>query len=62
MTDPASQLTDGVVRVGTGAGFVVTADGLIVTCAHVVPDGDSVTVTFKATGAERQARIEPAYW
>ncbi len=57
---------------GTGAGFVVTADGLIVTCAHVVSDGGSpqhgappttaVTVVFQATGEARQARIEPAYW
>ncbi|MGH8896923.1 MAG: trypsin-like peptidase domain-containing protein [Egibacteraceae bacterium] len=65
-------LTDGVVRVGGGTGFVVTADGLIVTCAHVVSDGGSpqhdappttaVTVVFQATGEARQARIEPAYW
>ncbi|MGH8908222.1 MAG: trypsin-like peptidase domain-containing protein [Egibacteraceae bacterium] len=63
------RLTDGVVRVlGTsgriaGAGFVVAADGLIATCAHVVEDPEApVTLVFQATGETRQARVLPAYW
>ncbi|MGH8905834.1 MAG: trypsin-like peptidase domain-containing protein [Egibacteraceae bacterium] len=72
----AGRLTDGVVRVldaagqTVGAGFVVSAGGLIATCAHVVGscapqrDGllaDAVPVVFQATGERRQARVEPGY-
>jgi len=50
-----------------GTGFVVTDDGLIVTCAHVVKaigvgPGDTVRVVFHATGEEQDALVEPAWW
>ena len=54
-------LTTGIVRILTsdgataGTGFVVTDDGLIATCAHVVKaagagPGDKVRVVFYCTG------------
>jgi HEAT repeat protein len=66
-------LTAGIVRIlapgGTtaGTGFVVTAGGLIATCAHVVSaagagPGDVVRVVFYATGKEREAQVESAWW
>jgi WD40 repeat protein len=66
-------LTTGIVRIlnpdgsTAGTGFVVTDDGLIATCAHVVKTagarpGDTVRVVFHATGEERQAHVEPEYW
>ena len=62
-------LKAGVVRIlnrdGTtaGTGFVVTEDGLIATCAHVVQyaragPGDTVRLVFYSTGEEREARVE----
>jgi len=75
MTD---DLTIGIVRIvrpdGTtaGTGFVVTDDGLIATCSHVVqseksqrrgdPRPDYVDLVFHATGDCRRARVEPAWW
>jgi hypothetical protein len=66
-------LTAGIVRILTsegttaGTGFVVTDDGLIATCAHIVEaagagPGGTVHVVFYATGEERGARVEPGWW
>jgi hypothetical protein len=63
----------GIVRILNGAGgtvgtgFVVSADGLIATCAHIVRDagtgpGDTIGLVFHATSDERQATVEPAWW
>ncbi len=71
-------LTAGIVRIlhpdgsTAGTGFVVSANGLIATCSHVVqsehsqrdgePRPERVTVVFQATGEQRQAIVEPAWW
>jgi len=66
-------LTAGIVRIldsegkTAGTGFVITDDGLIATCAHVVQGagagpGDTVRVVFHATGEEHEAKVEPAWW
>ena len=71
-------LKAGIVRIlkpdGTtaGTGFVVSKEGLIATCSHVVQDEESqrrgeprpevVEVIFHATGERRRARVEPAWW
>ncbi|MBE9507992.1 MAG: trypsin-like peptidase domain-containing protein, partial [Chloroflexi bacterium] len=66
-------LTAGIVRIirpdgeTAGTGFLVTDDGLIATCAHVIEaaganPGDTVRVAFHATGEEREAQVEPAWW
>lgn len=66
-------LKTGIVRVlkpngeTAGAGFVVTDDGLIATCAHVVEaarvgPGEVVRIILHATGEERQAHVEPDWW
>ena len=68
----------GIVRIlsqngsTTGVGFVVSEEGLIATCSHVVQDensqrrGDSlpeyVDVVFYATGERRRAWVEPEWW
>ena len=50
-----------------GTGFVVSAEGLIVTCAHVLSDqigaepGDVVTVRFAVNGQEHSATVT-AWW
>ncbi len=74
MPGAGGRFTDGVVQIlgpfgqPAGAGFVVSAAGLVVTCAHVVgasggrPSADAVPVVFHATGERRQARVEPEYW
>jgi putative serine protease PepD len=41
---------------GTGSGFVIDADGLIVTNRHVVAGASAITVQF-STGEERTARV-----
>lgn len=50
-----------------GTGFVLTDDGLIATCAHVVADagagpGETVNFVFHSTGEERQAVVEVNWW
>jgi WD40 repeat protein len=66
-------LTAGIVRILTsdggtaGTGFVVTDEGLIATCAHVVEGagagaGQSVLLAFHATAEEREARVGPEWW
>jgi hypothetical protein len=63
----------GIVRIlhaagdTVGTGFVVSADGLVATCAHVVRDagagpGDTIGLVFHATSDEGQATVEPAWW
>ena len=64
-------LLHGIVRIlrpdGTtsGTGFLVTRDGLIVTCTHVIPvqgDGkpkqDKISLIFQETGEKREATVE----
>jgi WD40 repeat protein len=64
---------DGIVRIinqrgdTTGSGFLLTSDGLVATCAHVVAadgtgPGDMVTVEFLRAGARGPARVEPGMW
>ena len=68
---------DGVVRIidaggkTVGTGFVVTSDGLIVTCAHVIDvarSDDFIHLIFydpsssKEKCEVRAARVEPDYW
>lgn len=71
-------LLSGIVRVlqpngkTAGTGFVLTSDGLIATCAHVVQSDDAQrrgdpipekrTIVFHATGEQREARVEPEWW
>ena len=54
-----------------GTGFVVTSDGLIVTCAHVIDvarSDDSIRLIFHDPGSTKEkrevrvARVEPDYW
>src|SRR5215470_19756986 len=50
-----------------GTGFVVTDDGLVVTCAHVVEyagagPGSTVRLIFHETKVEREALVVPEYW
>ena len=69
----SNDLTAGIVRIldqnsaTAGTGFVVSEEGLIATCAHVVEaaaagPGDAVRLVLHATGEERKARIEPNWW
>jgi S1-C subfamily serine protease len=44
------------VRRGTGSGFIIKSDGVILTNAHVVEGADSVTVTL-TDGRELQGRV-----
>lgn len=43
-------------RIGAGSGFVIDAEGHIVTNEHVVHDADEITVTFK-DGTEAKAKL-----
>ena len=43
-------------RIGAGSGFVIDADGHIVTNEHVVHNADEITVTFK-DGTEAKAKL-----
>ncbi|MBE7557287.1 MAG: serine protease [Anaerolineales bacterium] len=66
-------LTTSIVRIikiagdTIGAGFILTDDGLIATCAHVVANagvrpGETVKIVFHYTGEERQAVVEAEWW
>ena len=68
-----ADLAAGIVRIlnqkgaTVGTGFVVSEDGLIATCAHVVEAagaaaGDTVSVVFHATGQEGKAEVQPSWW
>ncbi|HNT76273.1 MAG TPA: trypsin-like peptidase domain-containing protein [Anaerolineae bacterium] len=57
----ADSMLEGIVRIASGTGFVVTEDALVVTCAHVVEGlqvGDETQVAFHATGEIVTARLE----
>lgn len=74
----AIDLKAGIVRIlkpdGTtaGTGFVVSDDGLIATCSHVVQDEESqrqgkprpeyVDLVFHAAGGHCRAKVEPEWW
>ena len=72
----SDDLTSSVVRIvraddmthGTfGTGFVVSPDGLVATCAHVIrlagaAPGDDVAVCFLAAGDPIRARVITEYW
>ncbi|MGP4050240.1 nSTAND1 domain-containing NTPase [Streptomyces sp. 2A115] len=50
-----------------GTGFLLTSDGLVATCAHVIAEsgseaGSTVRVEFLMTGAGRDALVIPEYW
>jgi S1-C subfamily serine protease len=66
-------LTTAIVRIldqhgqTAGTGFLLTGDGLIATCAHVVRSagagpGEIVRLVFHATGDETAATVEPDGW
>jgi S1-C subfamily serine protease len=71
-------LRDGIVRIlkpngeTAGTGFVLTTDGLIATCSHVVQSHESQKrgearpekrrIVFHATGELRETRVEPQWW
>jgi S1-C subfamily serine protease len=52
----AGQLSDSSFSGGSGSGFVVDADGLILTNYHVVQNARQISVTFN-TGEEREATV-----
>jgi WD40 repeat protein len=58
----------GIVRIRSnkdiGTGFVVSDDGLIVTCAHVLGSSmpEKTLVMFQATGEEQEATVLPDDW
>src|SRR6266581_673573 len=60
----SDDLSAGIVRIlsdrTVGTGFVVSDDGLIATCAHVVgnPGPEKVTVIFLSTNEQREATVE----
>src|SRR5829696_6882258 len=69
----AVDLQTGIVRIlksnreTAGAGFVVTQEGYIVTCAHVVRGagsgpGKTVRLTFHATKEDGVATVEREFW
>ena len=68
-----NKFTTGIVRiihkigVTVGAGFVVTDDGLIVTCAHVIEKagagpGESVELIFHTTKESVRAQVISEWW
>ena len=67
--DPRAAVVRVVDKAGTtaGTGFLVTADGLVVTCAHVVAGAGSgpngiVEVRFVLAGQPSTARVLPDLW
>ncbi|MCQ3974873.1 MAG: hypothetical protein DPW09_15640 [Anaerolineae bacterium] len=69
----SANLISGIVRIlnpageTVGAGFVLTDDGLIATCAHVIESagagpGDTVRLIFHYSGDEATATVELAAW
>ena len=58
----------GIVRIVSnkqiGTGFVVSDDGLIVTCAHVLGTAmpQKATIVFQANGQEREATVIAHWW
>ena len=68
-----ADLVSGIVRIikrdgqVVGAGFVLTEDGFIATCAHVVESanagpGEIVRLIFQSTSDQRQAIVTPDSW
>jgi WD40 repeat protein len=68
-----AELTRSLVRIldaageTAGAGFVLTGDGLIATCAHVIVQagagpGDMARLVFHQTGGQATAAVEPEGW
>ena len=61
------ELVRGVVRIldaaggSAGTGFLLTADGLVASCAHVIGDRDEVDLVFFGSSAIHRATVEPAY-
>ncbi|MFE7077093.1 trypsin-like peptidase domain-containing protein [Streptomyces sp. NPDC057620] len=50
-----------------GTGFLLTSDGLVATCAHVIASsglaaGSTVQVEFLTSGERRDALVIPEYW
>src|SRR5712691_5362297 len=64
----SEDITAGIVRIlsgrSVGTGFVVSDDGLIATCAHVLgsPRPEKATVIFHATNEQREATVETEWW
>lgn len=69
----SAALIPGIVRIlkangeTAGMGFVLTADGLVATCAHVVgfagsTPGGSVSVIFEVNAERRFARVDVESW
>ena len=64
----SEDLNAGIVRIlsgrSVGTGFVVSDDGLLVTCAHVLgrPCPERVSVIFLATNEQREATVEMQWW
>lgn len=60
-------ILNGIVRIESsdiGTGFVISADGLIITCAHVLgsPRPATASVIFQATGEKREAEVLAEGW
>jgi hypothetical protein len=73
MIKQLDNLTQGIVRIvkadgqTAGTGFVVTKDGSIVTCAHVVEyagakPGSTVSIVFHTGQQMYAARVDEKYW
>jgi S1-C subfamily serine protease len=61
-------MLDGIVRIASnkriGTGFVVSDDGLIATCAHVLGPSrpEKTSVVFQADGVQREATVLAESW
>src|SRR6266849_5779704 len=64
----AANVLSGIVRIVSGrhigTGFVVSADGLILTCAHVLGSSmpEKARVVFQGSGEEREATVLAEGW